>query len=60
MSQVRPEIDLAGLARREGQRFLAVDVSAPLEGLLRDGEMGVVNGEIEDDVDAVIGQEVLE
>ena len=48
----RGELDeLVRLARTEGQRLLAVDVAAGLEGTLRDLVVGVVNGQVDDDVD---------
>ena len=57
----RGEVDeLARFARAEGEGLLAVDVATGLEGLLRDRVVGVVNRQVDDDVDLVVREEVLE
>ena len=57
----RREVDeLARLARAERQRLLAVDVLAGLEGALRDLVVSVMDGQVDDDVDLVVGEQVVE
>ena len=51
---------LTGLVGAQRQRFLAVDVAARLERPLRHLVVGVVDREVHDDVDRVIGQELVE
>ena len=52
--------ELASLAGAKGERFLAVDVLAGLERPLRDLVVGVVDGQVDDDVDLVVGEQVVE
>ena len=47
--------ELASLARAERQRFLAVDVAARFQGAPGHLEMSVVDGQVDDDVDLVVG-----
>ena len=56
----RERDQLLCLARAERHRLLAVHVTPRLEGALRHLVMGVVDGQVDDDVDRRIGQQLIE